>query len=449
MKSVKKLLILVVLLTCFFNKINATTLGPIDIIGYPSQGPALDTLRNAFYYFSNPEDSFWKQQFFLKDNFYDNGFVYNISIFDDKPKMHYKLWMQVKPAPLITIIPGLGSLYLEQTLMLLANTFYNAGYSVVVISNAFSWEFMQSAASVPTPGYTIRDAQDTYYALYKINTRLKEKYGDRITDNILVGYSMGALYTLFISELDKKYNLIDFARYLAINPPLDLIFGMKILDDYFRIIDSWPRTKVDEKANSALFLYSQLIEDKLDINEEIPLDSAEAQYVIGLIFHNTIVDMLASIHQRNVGGDVVSTPFMWYNKSKLYRELNNYNFYKYLKLFVMPYYSKEFGSEFTIEEFNEWASLKNFDKDLESNSKIRIIHNINDFLITDEDKLWFNKVFGDRLIFFSHGGHLGNMFFPEVQKFILEGVNLKNKKGFTGSKVEKIKKKAYEKYIKG
>jgi hypothetical protein len=448
MKLFKKILILLILLTCFFNKINATTLGPIDIIGYPSQGPALDTLRNAFNFFSTSEDCFWKQQFFMKDNFYDKGFVYTIPIFKNKPEMHYKLWMQLKPAPLITIIPGLGSLYLEQTLMLLANMFYNKGYSVLVISNPFSWEFMQSAASTPTPGYPIKDSQDVYYALYKITSHLKVKYGKRITNNILVGYSLGAMYTFFISELEKKYDLINYARYLAINPPLNLIYGMGILDSYFKIIDSWPRTKVQEKARKAIILYNQLIEEKLNISEKIPLDSDEAKYIIGLIFHNTIVDMLASIQQRNACNGIISAPFLWYSRSNLYKELNNYTYYKYLKLFVVPYYSKKYNHEFTVEELNDRGNLKHFASGLKNNPKIRVIHNINDFLITDEDKIWFHDVFGDRMIFFSNGGHLGNMFFPEVKEFIFEGVNLKNKKGFTGPKVEKIKNNAVKEYMK-
>jgi hypothetical protein len=446
MKHFKKIILIPVAFFCFLNNIYSTTLGPIDIIGYPSQGPAIDTLRNAFTFFSNPEDSFLRQQFFIKDNFYDKGFVYTMSIFDDKPGMHYKLWMQMKPAPLITIIPGLGSIYNEQTLTALANTFHNDGYSVLAISNSFSWEFMQSAASTPTPGYTIRDSQDTYYATYKIISYLKEKYKDRITDNILVGYSMGAMYTLFISVLDDKYKLVNFARYLAINPPLDLLFGVKLLDSYFNIIDSWPRTKLQDKANKALIMYNKIVEQKLDVNQKLPVDSEEAQYVIGLIFHNTLVDVLSSIAQTNKDKEIFSQKFMWSNRSSLYNELNNYNYYKYIKLFVLPYYSEEFKHKFTLEDLNEWTSLKNIDKELENNPKIRIIHNVNDFLITDEDKVWFNKVFGDRLIYFAHGGHIGNMFFPEVQKFILEAVNLKSNKGFTGPEVERIKQEALDDY---
>ena len=448
MKHLKKTILIIIAAFCILHNINATTLGPIDIIGYPSQGPAIDTLRNAFTFFSNPEDSFLKQQFFIKDNFYDKGFVYTISIFGNKSKMHYKLWLQMKPAELITIIPGLGSLYNEQTLMALANTFYDAGYSVLTISNSFSWEFMQSASTTPLPGNIIKDSQDIYYSLYKIISHLEKKYGNRITNNVLVGYSLGGMSTLFISELDRKYELVNFARFLAINPPLDLLFGVRTLDSYFDIISSWPRTKVKEKASKAIMLYSQLTEGKLSISKELPLESDEARYVIGLLFHNTLVDILSSIAERHEGMGIISHKFIWSSRTNLYNELNNYSYYKYIKLFVLPYYSKELNYKLTLDDLNEWCSLKHFDKELENNSKIRIIHNVNDFLITEGDKVWFNKTFGDRLIYFAHGGHLGNMFFPEVQKFILKAVNLKNKKGFTGPEVERIKQEAYDDYVK-
>ena len=446
MNLIKKSFITILLLSTINCSIFATTLGPIDIFGYPDQNPAVDTLRNAFNYFADQNYSFCRQQFFIKDNFYSDGFVFSIPIHPGKEEMKYKLWLQLKPAPLVTINPGMGSLYLEQTLMVLANAFYNAGYSVLAISNAFNWEFMQSAASTPTPGYTIKDTQDTYYALYKITSHLKKKYGDLIQENIMVGYSMGGIYTLFMSILDEKYNLINYDRFVAINPPLDLLYGLKTLDSYFRIIDSWPRTKLESEAKKAFALFNQLVKGKINIDKKIPLTSEEAQYVIGLSFHNTLVNMLQSIAERNVDDGIFLNKFRWNNRKRLYRELNNYSYYKYIRLFVLPYYSKVFNTDFTMDDLNEWASLKNYEKPLSENKKIRILHNVNDFLLTEDDKVWFSNTFGNRLIYFSHGGHIGNMFFPEVQKFLLEAANPHNDSEFTGPEVERIKKEALEEY---
>ncbi|MCF7790871.1 MAG: hypothetical protein K9M56_02610 [Victivallales bacterium] len=448
MKFIKKLLLIIIIAASMFSEVKATTLGPIDVLGYPSQGPAVDTLRNAFNYFASPEAGFFRNQFFIRDNFYSRGFVFTIPIHKEKQEMHYKLWLQLEPAPLVTIVPGLGSLYNEQTLMVLANMFFKSGYSVLAISNPFNWEFMQSAASVPTPGYTIRDSQDTYYALYRIISHLKEKYGKRITDNVVIGYSLGAMYTIFISILDEKYSLINYSKYVAVNPPLNLIYGTKVLDSYFNIIDSWPRTKLKNKATKALVLFNKLIKKKINIDKKLPIDSEEAQYIIGLSFHNSLVEMLASIAQRQKGGGLFLHEFNYYNRDSLYRELNSYNYTKYIKLLVLPYYTKLFGQEVTFKDLNQWASLTNYDKYLKNNQKIRVIHNINDFLLTEEDKIWFEEVFGNRLVYFSHGGHIGNMFFPEVQKFILEASDPHNHKVFNGKEVKRIKGKALQSYLK-
>lgn len=39
---------------------------------------------------------------------------------------------------------------------------------------------------------------------------------------VMLGYSMGALETLKISELEEKDNTLNIKRYLAINPPVEL-----------------------------------------------------------------------------------------------------------------------------------------------------------------------------------------------------------------------------------
>jgi hypothetical protein len=64
---------------------------------------------------------------------------------------------------------------------------------------------------------------------------------------------------------------------------------------------------------------------------------------------------------------------------------------------------------------------------LQGNQKIRVIVNKNDFLLSPEDLEWLRATFKpSQLTMFDHGGHLGNLADPQVQKAIqgaFEGLN--------------------------
>ena len=202
------------------------------LVGYNTQDPIIDTLKTQLFYYGD-KSSFWKRQFFMNSSFYNQGFEYSIQINKDHPELTYKLWMQPKPATLVGILPGLGSFYETSMSTALAQAVFSAGYSVFSISSTMNWEFMQSAATVLTPGYTPKDAEDVYYALYKIISKIKKKYKDKVKDTALIGYSLGALHTLFIAKLDKKYSLVNFSRFLAINPPVNLMYGFNAIRRLF------------------------------------------------------------------------------------------------------------------------------------------------------------------------------------------------------------------------
>ncbi len=66
------------------------------------------------------------------------------------------------------------------------------------------------------------------------------------------------------------------------------------------------------------------------------------------------------------------------------------------------------------------GDLQTYETKLRANRDIRVIVNQNDFLLTDEDLAWLHATFApERLVVFTKGGHLGNLFNPAVQKAIL------------------------------
>ena len=67
-------------------------------------------------------------------------------------KLPYCLWLPAS-APLVYILPGIGGHRLEEDTVALAEIVYQRGFSVVTISSAMNWEFMEAAATTSSRLY--------------------------------------------------------------------------------------------------------------------------------------------------------------------------------------------------------------------------------------------------------------------------------------------------------
>ena len=66
------------------------------------------------------------------------------------------------------------------------------------------------------------------------------------------------------------------------------------------------------------------------------------------------------------------------------------------------------------------SHLASLEKTLRHSEKVRVFHNIDDFLLTDAERVWLDEVLKERLTWFSNGGHLGNLYYRKVLDAILE-----------------------------
>ena len=110
-------------------------------------------------------------------------------------------------------------------------------------------------------------------------------------------------------------------------------------------------------------------------------------------------------------------------REPVYQEILQYSYQDYFEKFVVPYY-QTIGIDLTQPEIRAKASdLRVYSAGLHSNPNIRLILNENDFLVTDDDLEWFQSTFRpDQLTVFKHGGHLGNLTLPALQKALLDAI---------------------------
>jgi hypothetical protein len=321
----------------------------------------------------------------------------------------------------VYIVPGLGSHRLAQPALALAELVYKNGFSAVCISSVFNSEFMEHASTAAMPAYLPVDGHDVHVALTVIDHRLRALYPDRLGDRALMGYSMGAFDSLFVAatETTNETALIKFDRYVAINTPVRMVQGMSKLDEFYRAPLEWPASERTDSLENTFLKVAALSKSTLTPQTSLPFDAVESKFLVGLTFRLILRDVIFSSQRRSNQG-VLQHAIWNFRREPVYREILRYSYQDYFEKFVVPYYEARGASSPTEEALEKADDLRTYEAGLRANSKIRVIVNQNDFLLTEEDLAWLRATFApEQLTVFAKGGHLGNLFNPGVQKSIL------------------------------
>jgi ABC-type transporter lipoprotein component MlaA/pimeloyl-ACP methyl ester carboxylesterase len=403
------------------------------------QDPAsLETLESVFFTFKNPE-------------FPDHGKTRSVLIPATGRKLKFTFWLQPGKANVVFIIPGLGSHRLAEPSLALAELVYSNGFSAVCVSSPFNSEFMENASTAALPAYLPVDGQDLKVALTEIDRRLHALYPDRLGNRALMGYSMGALQSLFVAATNptnqyfvttkgtvlhfregkqgvkevrlapetNQVPLVQFDRFVAINTPVRLTFGVSKLDEFYRAPLDWPVAERTGDIENTFLKVAALSKSTLTPKTSLPFSAIESKFLIGMTFRFILRDIIYSSQRRNNQG-VLQHPIRNYRRNPVYQEILQYSYQDYFDKFAIPYYQAR-GLAMPVAETVEKADdLRTYDAGLRANPDIRVICNENDFLLTADDLAWLHTTFGPKeLTVFPQGGHLGNLFNPAVQKSIL------------------------------
>jgi ABC-type transporter lipoprotein component MlaA/pimeloyl-ACP methyl ester carboxylesterase len=372
---------------------------------------SLATLESVFFTFQNPE-------------FPGRGKTRSILIPTTGRKLKFTFWLQPGNAPVVYIVPGMGSHRLAGSAVALAELVYQKGFSAVCVSSTFNFEFMEHASTADVPAYMPVDVHDLHVALTEIDHRLEKLYPERLGQKALMGYSMGAFESLFLAatELTNTAPLIKFDRYVAINSPVRLLYGISKLDEYFQAPLAWPAGERADNMENTFLKVAALSGNSLTPQTSLPFSGIESKFLIGVAFRLILRDAIFSSQQRK-NHEVLQHPIRKLRRAALYNEILQYSYQDYLQKFVIPYYWSR-GIEFNAPDTLEKAgSLRTHAAGLQANPNIRLIVNRDDFLLPDEDLAWLKTTFPeDQLTIFEQGGHLGNLSHPAVKKAILEAL---------------------------
>jgi len=369
---------------------------------------SLETLESVFFTYKDPE-------------FPGRGKTRSALIPATRRKLKFTFWLQPANAPVVYILPGLGSHRLAQPALALAELVYKNGFSAVCISSVFNSEFMEHASTAAMPAYLPVDGHDVQVALTMIDHHLRALYPGQLGETALMGYSMGAFDSLFIAATapTNQPPLIKFDRYVAINTPVRMAQGISKLDEFYRAPLGWPAQERTDKIENTFLKVAALSKSTLTPQTSLPFNAVESKFLIGLNFRLILRDVIFS-SQRRVNQGVLQHPIWNFRREPAYQEILRYSYQDYFKKFAIPYYQKQGLASPTAQTMAKAGDLRTYETSLHANPDIRVIVNQNDFLLADEDLTWLRATFApEQLTVFPQGGHLGNLFNPAVQKSIL------------------------------
>lgn len=339
-------------------------------------------------------------------------------------ELRYSYIKQNEPAPLIFLIAGTGASFNSAKMQVMQRSFYQAGYHVVSISSSTHPNFIVAASTSGVPGHLTEDSADLYRVMQAIWQKIGKKM--EVTDFFLTGYSLGAAQSAFIAKLDEQEQVFNFRKVLLINPPVSLYNSVLILDEmlehnipggldnfnafYERIVDAF----ADVYANG----------DAVEFNDQFlyrayqhrkPVSKEPLAALIGIDFRISSQNMVFASDVLTKAGYVVPKNMVLRrhdNVRDYAKVVAQLSFVDYFEGILLPHFQEQ-DPNITGAMLIKQLSLRSLEDYLRSSPKFGLIHNEDDLILLPGEIDYLRSVFGSRATIFPHGGHCGNMAYPD------------------------------------
>ncbi|HET8563733.1 MAG TPA: hypothetical protein VFM35_07680 [Candidatus Binatia bacterium] len=335
------------------------------------------------------------------------------------------LYRQNRPAPLIFILAGIGSNPYFGVSPYLASLFYREGSHIVILPSPMSWNFALSASRSGAPGYAPADARDLYEIMQKCLSTLRDRYNVKITAINFMGVSLGALEGAYLSVIDADERKIDIGKYLLVNPPVDLSYALKKLDEWGALQKKFGRDKSEDVVAKAVAIVESFSKERRDdpavfdrlAKKFVSFTTEELQFLIAGNLQSQLPE-LVYVTQVIYDQGVLTAPKD--EARKRIQEAKKFTFIDYNEKIAVPLWRRQATEpQVDLEGYIKRGSLARILDRLRSNSKVHIMHNADDFLAERKSIEELKEALGDQVRLYPYGGHLGNLWFPENKEYAL------------------------------
>ena len=338
-------------------------------------------------------------------------------------KVPYSRWLVKNSHKLVIILPGLGSHRQDNSVLAFAERLNKEGVSVAALSSTFTPDFFGQLEGNRPSGYLPEDAKVLARILPAIYADVcRSGWVAKEQRVSLLGYSIGALNTLFLAASEQDGRLVPnlkIARYIAINPPASALDSTALLDKFFAIPETWGEEREARVQDVAMRLSAFLAHNYNNPTAtRIPLTRDESLFLIGLNMRMNLATCQMAQQKRHNTGLFKEDANAFANRNALFAEAMNDGFSDYVAKVVLPWYRAHGFENATQESMTRDCTIPAIADKLRNNSRITIIHNENDPIITKEQADWFKRELGATI--FPRGGHLGNMAVPDYLENVVK-----------------------------
>jgi len=336
------------------------------------------------------------------------------------------LYRQKHPAPLLFILSGIGSNPYFGLATYFARLFHREGFHLVILPSPMSWNFALAASRSGAPGYAPEDARDLYEAMQKTLSVLRTRYNVEITGISFLGASLGALEGAYLSVIDAEERKIGIEKYLLVNPPLDLSYALRRVDQWDAKQDTFGRKKSKMLLARALAIVDSFSKDRRDdpaVFDRLAkafggFTTEEIQFLIAEDLQ-ALLPELVYVTQVMDDQNVLKAPKD--QTRRRLQEANDWTFTDYFEKIAVPLWRVQAAEPHAdLDSFTRRGSLARILDRLRSNQKVQIMHNADDFLADRKSIEELKAALGDQVTLYPYGGHLGNLWYSENKKAVLK-----------------------------
>lgn len=366
---------------------------------YNSQTPVIDSMRTALFDDSSVNKSMWNELSIWNRSFAKRIKTASISVDETREPYKYRYILQKdKTAPLVIMYPSIGEGSNAHHSIIFAKMFYDAGYSVIIQGSHFHWEFVKSMPEGYCPGIPSQDADYIKLVTSKIMESVCAKYGCDFREKVVVGTSFGAMATLFVAEKESKNNTLGINKFIAISPPIELVYALEQLDKNSEEFDkNSPEVKHKTAITAAKILQLSQLKENSDFKiDTLPFTDEESKLITTFILRQKLSDLIFTI--ENIAKNT---------KTNFYQTVNNMSYRDYAEKYLLK------NGMLTLDDIKYETGLYSLADYLTHADNYKIYQSFDDYFINKNQLARLKTLAGKHLVCLNCGAHLGFLYRKE------------------------------------
>ncbi len=366
----------------------------------------------------DPDPSFGNLLLEPKDSvFRDNCVTYSIRLPGSARRIPYSCWIRQRvdasgrPPRTLVILPGIGGHRMAQNTCALAELFYRRGWSVIAFSSTLTPDFFQGLPGRRFPGDFERDSADLDQAIALALRDFQKRHPGRGGDSCTVlGWSLGGINAMQLAARGVSFPC---DKFVALNPPPRPFHALQTIDQWAARPRQWDVPDKDEAVRALMRRIARKYQEGGEALQKLPVTREESEFLIGFYMQMPLLNLLTANAKIGRYAEGIGAQVTMANTMRL-------GWTGYAEKVILPQYREGGHAGATLDDMVDALSLTSQTAKLAACDRAYIIHNEDDFLVTQEDLAWFRSTFGTRASFFSQGGHTGNYHVPEFQKKLVD-----------------------------